>query len=349
MNGRLYDPQVGRMLSVDNYTHTEQNTQGFNRYSYAQNNPLKYKDPDGEHPVLFLAVGMIMLANRMMQGKVETTGQFVIGMASVFLMPTVGSFAGGMVNKLLLHGANTGFVAGLVSGATSGFVTGFAEGAGSAYLAGQSNIGRTGLMSGLGGAAFGGILGGMSGGIQASNSGRDFWTGSGRQYKSPPTYYAGDGTGYNPDFPEGTTLNVLEGGKRVYYKPDNGLYGMCDYVDPGNYIMVEIDGVVTSKTPFNKSVYKIPNGSGRLEVAANGEPNLVGDFSDYGFGYGWQERSYFTNPSRSYWVDRTVNGVTTKVNYTLMDDCLGCWNAKTNRIEDLGGWWRLFELGATIR
>jgi RHS repeat-associated protein len=50
MNGRMYDPVLGRMLSADNYTHS--GTQGLNRYSYVFNNPLKYTDPSGELPWL---------------------------------------------------------------------------------------------------------------------------------------------------------------------------------------------------------------------------------------------------------------------------------------------------------
>ena len=48
MNGRVYDPMVKRMLSVDNFVQDVTSTQGYNRYSYALNNPLKYTDPDGE-------------------------------------------------------------------------------------------------------------------------------------------------------------------------------------------------------------------------------------------------------------------------------------------------------------
>ncbi|GAB4450518.1 MAG: hypothetical protein OHK0036_09340 [Bacteroidia bacterium] len=48
MNGRLYDPQLARMLSPDNFVQDATSTQGFNRYSYVLNNPLKYKDPSGE-------------------------------------------------------------------------------------------------------------------------------------------------------------------------------------------------------------------------------------------------------------------------------------------------------------
>ena len=48
MNGRLYDSQLGRFLSPDNYVQEPYSSQSFNRYSYCMNNPLKYVDPDGE-------------------------------------------------------------------------------------------------------------------------------------------------------------------------------------------------------------------------------------------------------------------------------------------------------------
>lgn len=47
MNGRMYDPVVGRVLSADNYVQNPFSTQGYNRYSYVMNNPLKYTDPNG--------------------------------------------------------------------------------------------------------------------------------------------------------------------------------------------------------------------------------------------------------------------------------------------------------------
>ena len=48
MNGRLYDPVLGRFLSPDNYVQSPDFTQSFNRYSYSLNNPLLYSDPSGE-------------------------------------------------------------------------------------------------------------------------------------------------------------------------------------------------------------------------------------------------------------------------------------------------------------
>jgi RHS repeat-associated protein len=47
MNGRMYDPKVGRMLSADPVLQPEFGTQAYNKYSYVFNNPLKYTDPSG--------------------------------------------------------------------------------------------------------------------------------------------------------------------------------------------------------------------------------------------------------------------------------------------------------------
>jgi RHS repeat-associated protein len=48
MNGRMYDPVLGRMLSPDNYVQDPSNAQNYNRYAYVLNNPLKYTDSSGE-------------------------------------------------------------------------------------------------------------------------------------------------------------------------------------------------------------------------------------------------------------------------------------------------------------
>ena len=47
MNGRVYDPQLGRFLSADPHVQALGSTQALNRYSYVMNNPLSYTDPSG--------------------------------------------------------------------------------------------------------------------------------------------------------------------------------------------------------------------------------------------------------------------------------------------------------------
>ena len=48
MNGRVYDPIVGRFVSPDPWIQDPESSQSFNRYSYVWNNPLRYTDPTGE-------------------------------------------------------------------------------------------------------------------------------------------------------------------------------------------------------------------------------------------------------------------------------------------------------------
>lgn len=47
MNGRVYDPEIGRFLSADPFIQAPLSTQSYNRYSYVFNNPLSYTDPSG--------------------------------------------------------------------------------------------------------------------------------------------------------------------------------------------------------------------------------------------------------------------------------------------------------------
>lgn len=47
MNGRVYDPVIGRFVSADPNVFYPENMQDFNRYSYVHNNPLSFTDPSG--------------------------------------------------------------------------------------------------------------------------------------------------------------------------------------------------------------------------------------------------------------------------------------------------------------
>src|SRR5689334_18144094 len=47
MNGRVYDPSIGRFMSADPFVQAPLNSQSLNRYSYVFNNPLSFADPSG--------------------------------------------------------------------------------------------------------------------------------------------------------------------------------------------------------------------------------------------------------------------------------------------------------------
>ncbi len=44
---RNYDPAIGRFLQPDSIVPSPANPQSWNRFSYTQNNPIKYSDPSG--------------------------------------------------------------------------------------------------------------------------------------------------------------------------------------------------------------------------------------------------------------------------------------------------------------
>ena len=86
MNGRLYDPVLGRFFSPDNYVQMPDNSQNFNRYSYCLNNPLKYTDPSGN---LFgiddavIAYAVFDMAKSMMQAAFDGKNIWKAGLLSL--------------------------------------------------------------------------------------------------------------------------------------------------------------------------------------------------------------------------------------------------------------------------
>jgi len=109
MNGRLYDPVIGRFFSPDNYVQMPDNSQNFNRYSYCLNNPSKYTDPSGEwfgidDLIAAVAGGVINLAVNAIQGNVTSWGSalgyFGVGAVSGWASLYVGPFAVGAISGL---------------------------------------------------------------------------------------------------------------------------------------------------------------------------------------------------------------------------------------------------------
>ena len=92
MNGRIYDPILGRMLSSDKYVQDPLFSQSYNRYSYVWNNPLRYTDPSGE----LIWVPIVAFT--------------VVGAGSGAL---VASRSGEDVLEGAIRGASLGFMAGL--------------------------------------------------------------------------------------------------------------------------------------------------------------------------------------------------------------------------------------------
>ena len=111
MNGRVYDPHIGRFLSADPFIQQPDNVQSFNRYSYVLNNPLKYIDASGFFFNPFKAIG------KLFKGVVKFFKKaFKAILRSSFLRTVVAigiAFlpGGGSLAAAFLKGFGAGFVA----------------------------------------------------------------------------------------------------------------------------------------------------------------------------------------------------------------------------------------------
>lgn len=93
MKARYYDPDAGRFMGVDPVGvlgSVESNPVMFNRYAYANNNPYKFVDPDGNNPAVVArisyGVGRVTVApainygiRRLTAGRAVSLGDWIYG------------------------------------------------------------------------------------------------------------------------------------------------------------------------------------------------------------------------------------------------------------------------------
>ena len=153
MNGRLYDPTLGRFLSADPHVQAPANLQNFDRYSYVLNNPLSYSDPSGyffkkiakffkKHWRTITAIVLTVVVGAFAVWALHAWGMAAAGLSaatasfSSVLGAFVGLSTGVTISSLgaIIGGAIGGFVGGLV--ATGGSLKGALFGALSGAIAG---------------------------------------------------------------------------------------------------------------------------------------------------------------------------------------------------------------------
>ena len=131
MDGRMYDPVLGRFLSPDPFVQAPDYTQGLNRYIYCLNNPLSLYDPTG-YSWFSKAWKSIVAATVGIVVTIVTAGN-ATGPYVALLAGAAGGAAAGLTGALL-NGANIGQIvkstfSGGFWGAVGGFLS-FASGEG---------------------------------------------------------------------------------------------------------------------------------------------------------------------------------------------------------------------------
>jgi len=137
MNNRLYDPIVGRMLAVDNEVPDAHSTQGYNRYAYAMNNPLKYTDPSGDVIVPILLGAAIGVAGNGIGNLINQDPFFYNAGGAAFWGGVGGAFSFGIGEAFSGAAFNTGLQI-LAHGHLGGLMTAGQGGKyGHGFLSGQ--------------------------------------------------------------------------------------------------------------------------------------------------------------------------------------------------------------------
>ena len=146
MNGRIYDPTLGRFLQPDPVVQAPMGAQGWNAYTYVFNNPLAYTDPSG----------MISLR--------QVLGIVFAAVYAYFTWDLTGATA---VYAAMIGGAITGAI---TTGTWRGAITGAFTGALTAGIGVAANTYQWGDLARIGAQA-------VSGGIVESLSGGNFGNG----------------------------------------------------------------------------------------------------------------------------------------------------------------------------
>ncbi len=200
MNGRVYDPQLGRFLSADPTVAYPESTQGLNRYSYTDNNPLSRVDMNGYN----------WWSDRWQSGRPAITAVAAIAVAiyapGAFsaLGPVGSNMAAGFLSGAVASGGN--LKAALLSGFTAGLFMGIGQ------------FEPVGLGQRIGKIVGHGLIGGLSQEMMGGEFRAGFW--SAAMTQSFSGWIGRQGGAPGPDVARtmyaamiGGTASVLGGGK----------------------------------------------------------------------------------------------------------------------------------------
>jgi RHS repeat-associated protein len=141
MNGRIYDPELGRFLSPDPIVQIPEYSQNFNRYSYVLNNPLNATDPSG---FSFISKAFSKIGSFIKENWRTVVMVVVATVAMIFAGPILGGAISGAFNAAITGGdiarsALTGAITGAFSAALGNYGP-IIKAVGSAIASGVGNV-----------------------------------------------------------------------------------------------------------------------------------------------------------------------------------------------------------------
>jgi len=208
MNGRVYDPVLGRFVTADPFLQFPDNLQSYNRYSYVLNNPLMYVDPSGYFSLkkIFKAAVAIAIVVYAPQFIAQSAWASSAAAATGFTTGTIGNITAGFLAGAVsggnlqsaftgaltagmfggLHGWETaGFAEGLTKSAAHGMVGGISsELQGGSFRSGflsaafTQGVSQTGALDGLQGRLANAVAAAVVGGTASVVGGRKFANGA---------------------------------------------------------------------------------------------------------------------------------------------------------------------------
>ncbi len=165
MNGRTYDPHIGRFMQADPIIQEPDNGQNYNRFSYVLNNPLNATDPSGHSfkkiVRIAVAIAIAVYAPGLFAAAGEAAAAVVAGSSSVSCLAAagtvftnyaaVGMFAGGFAAGVVATGSLEGGITGAVTAGMFHGAAGFGTAASAERYAAHAVAGCAhGMMGGNG-------------------------------------------------------------------------------------------------------------------------------------------------------------------------------------------------------
>ncbi len=309
MNGRVYDPVLGRFLSPDPNVQTADDLQSYNRYSYVLNNPLRYTDPTGYFswgsfeaalPGVFLGLmgaaacigtsgvgcALIGIATALMTSTVaRIEGASWAQVGTGFIIGAISGNIGGSAGSLLGNalGAEAGTAADFAAAEVGGAVGGAIGGALSTWVTGGGSLGTNVLFGAVQGAAWAAVGWGAKQPSPLTKADQGEKTGQDASHPQPRSFHNGVVSSRIPvpdeDGGLGGYIDV-----RVYQARTGGVVIDLAYTSLGGDVDLNWVQTVSTNTPINGNEPQFvdnANGGGTNYYMSPEQAERVSEVSGY--------------------------------------------------------------------